>query len=220
MKMVMNLKEQIDKNYKLNINKLLEYGFIKDKNEYHYLVNILNDDFSMEVIISNDNIKTKLVDLNTNLEYTNHKLKDKGEYASLVYNSYIEVLNDIKNKCYDKDYFIYPQSNEITKYIIDKYNSSPEYPWNDNNGIFRCPNGKWFAVILNVNKNKLCDESKDIEVLNIKCDNVNDLIKTDGIYKAYHMNKSKWISICLDNTLNTKEIVKLIDISYKIVNKK
>ena len=68
-----------------------------------------------------------------------------------------------------------------------------------------------------IDKNK----SGLIEVINVKI-NPNDkdnLLKIEGIYEAYHMNKKSWISIVLDDTLSDDLISELIDNSYKLVSK-
>jgi predicted DNA-binding protein (MmcQ/YjbR family) len=76
---------------------------------------------------------------------------------------------------------------------------------------------------MNINKNKLdklC-ESKIIEIINVKLDEdmIEELLKKDGFYPAYHMNKKYWISIILDNTLSDKEIQKYILLSYNFTIK-
>ena len=48
---------------------------------------------------------------------------------------------------------------------------------------------------------------------------IKELIKINGFYKAYHMNKKSWISVILDNTLDNEIIYSLIDQSYNNVNK-
>ena len=48
---------------------------------------------------------------------------------------------------------------------------------------------------------------------------IKELIKNNGFYKAYHMNKKSWISVILDNTLDNEIIYSLIDQSYNNVNK-
>ena len=62
----------------------------------------------------------------------------------------------------------------------------------------------------------------EVELLNIKLDEdkILQLVKKEGFYKAYHMNKKSWISIILNDTLNNKEIFELIDESYNLINDK
>ena len=50
-------------------------------------------------------------------------------------------------------------------------------------------------------------------------DMIKELIKINGFYRAYHMNKKSWISVILDDTLDNEIIYSLIDQSYNNVNK-
>ena len=70
---------------------------------------------------------------------------------------------------------------------------------------------------MQVNKNKLDNKTnKEVEVLNVKLNpsEIEELLQREGYYKAYHMNGKYWISIALDDTLDDKEIINLIDKSF------
>ena len=69
---------------------------------------------------------------------------------------------------------------------------------------------------------KIAKGTGEVELLNIKLDEdkILQLVKKEGFYKAYHMNKKSWISIILNDTLNNKEIFELIDESYNLINDK
>lgn len=71
---------------------------------------------------------------------------------------------------------------------------------------------------MNINKNKLDSDNQDIEIVNLKLkeDHIQQLLHQKGFYKAYHMNKQKWISIILDDTLSDYEIIQHIDESYQL----
>ena len=73
---------------------------------------------------------------------------------------------------------------------------------------------------MNIFSNKLNKEIGEIEIVNIKLneDKIMNLLKKEGFYKAYHMNKKDWISIILNDTIEDKEIFSLIDESYEIIN--
>ena len=219
----MNIEEEIFKKSKINVNKLLKYGFKKENNDYIYEKNFLNDSFKAIVII-NDKVSGKVIDLETNLEYTNIKTKMTGSFVNRVRDEYEKILLDINNKCFDNTNFIYNQTNRITKYIKEKYNDNPEFLWDKYPGIgvFRNKNNnKWYAIIMNVDYSKINDKEGEVEVINVKIntDKLDELLATRGIYEAYHMNKKYWITIVLDDTLNDKEIFKLLDESYMIINK-
>ena len=213
----MTIEEEVFIKSKVDLNKLINYGFIKENNYYKYIKNIMNNKFLVEIIYD-DNITGKIYEISTNEEYTNYRIKDLiGEFVSTIREEYINILKDIKDNCFVNTYFISDQANRITNEIIKLYNDKPDFPWQDNNGVFR-NNDKWYALIMNVNKNKLgFKEDKLVDILNIKLDEkiIETLIKKKGFIKAYHMNKKSWISIILDDTLKDNEILELIIESHK-----
>lgn len=216
----MNIQDEIFKRSKINYNKLLKYGFIKEKDNYILETNIDN---SFKVIITiNNNISYKIIDLDTNLEYLQIKTNSEGEFVSNLRNKIKELLLDIKNNCFDLNYYIYDQTNRINNYIKEKYNDEPEFLWEKypGFGIYRNKfNNKWYAAIMNIDYSKIDNKKGEIEIINIKLDRnkIKDLLKEKGFYKAYHMNKQDWISIILNDTLKDNKITKLIDESYKII---
>lgn len=105
-----------------------------------------------------------------------------------------------------------------------KYSVSPDFPFKSSpyHGVYRNKDNKWFGILMDIPFNKI-DKNKSglIEVINVKI-NPNDkdnLLKIEGIYEAYHMNKKSWTSIILDDTLSDDLISELIDNSYKLVTK-
>ena len=222
----MNIEKEIFQRTKLILNRLIEYGFIKDNNSYIYEKYFFDNDFKAIIIVDNNGTVTgKVYDLQSNEEYTNIRTKMTGEFVSKVKDEYKNILIDIKNNCYEDKFFINNQANEITRYIKDKYSIDPEFLWEKYPffGIFRNKNNnKWFALITNVDKSKIDEGNGIVELLNIKLDSnkIKELLQNKGYYEAYHMNKKSWISIILNNTLKDKEIFELIDESYNIINKK
>ena len=78
------------------------------------------------------------------------------------------------------------------------------------------------VAVMNISKSVIDYYSNDeeIEIINLKInpDMINLLLNYKGYYKAYHMNKKNWISVILDDTITDKDIFRLIDYSYDIVN--
>jgi predicted DNA-binding protein (MmcQ/YjbR family) len=214
------MEDSIFKKYKMLENNLIPYGFTKNDKMYVYSKNILNNSFRVEVTIQ-DKVSVKVIDLEFGVEYTNYRRKnDTGEFVGKVRGNIEGILKDIRDKCFTKEYFVYPQSNRITKLIKEKYNDIPEFLWDDNStGVFRNKkNKKWYAIIMYVNKNKLDNGSNEyVEVMNVKLDPeyINKLVDNQVYYRAYHMNKKYWMSIILNNIKNDKEIMELINKSYK-----
>ena len=222
----MNIEKEIIKKCILDKDKLIPFGFIKEKDNYKYITNIMNNKFRVEIIINaNNELIGKIYDIETNEEYTNFRVENLGAFSNSVKEEYINILKNIVSNCYISHYFSFNQTNRIVNEIIKKYNVSPEFLWDKypSYGIFRSKtSNKWFAAILNVDKSKVINnESGEIEIINVKVDDlVNDYLKEKGIFPPYHMSKKSWITIILNDTCKDEKIMDLIDISYELVNKK
>ena len=62
---------------------------------------------------------------------------------------------------------------EIFEYVKKQYGTIPEYLWKSSaeNAILRHKNGKWYAVIMRIEKSKLgLEEVGLIEIINVKCE--------------------------------------------------
>ena len=221
----MEIEEELFNKVTINYNKLLEYGFKLKDNYYIYKTKFLSD--MMEAIIKIDKsgiVKGSIIDQETGEEYNNFRLKDiTGEFVSSVKEAYIEILNSIIDSCGSKEFFLSNQSNRITKLIYDKYLVKPEFLWDEypNFGIFRNERShKWFCLMMDIDSSKLgLKDNKMVTVINLKLDDeVNEYFKIKGIYPAYHMNKKKWLTIILDDTLSDEYILSLINKSYSLIN--
>ena len=111
--------------------------------------------------------------------------------------------------------------DNVSKYIKKKYKASPEYLWKryPSFAVYRHEdNRKWFALIATISRDKLGIESTDeVDVLNVKIDDLilrDILLKQQGFYPGYHMNKGSWMTILLDGTVNFDEICNMIDASF------
>lgn len=219
----MNIENDIFKRSSINFKKVLDYGFKKIGTNYIFEKNFLNDDFKAIITINKEGIVTgKVIDLQINEEYTNIRTKMSGEFVTKVREEYKNILIDIKNSCFEERYFISNQANRITKYVKEKYNTEPEFLWgkSEGSGVFRnSNNNKWYGLIMNIDLSKIDDGTGEIEIINLKLDRnkIKNLIKENGYYEAYHMNKKDWISIILNDTLEDNEIEKLIDESYSLI---
>ena len=218
----MNIENDIFKKCVILYDKLIPYGFKKIDKKYIISKNILDDTFKVVIEISNNVVNGKIYDLAFNEEYTNYRVKNQtGEFVSKVRSEFLDILMDIKDKCTITNYFITNQANRLTNLIIKRYNDIPEFAWDKSPGfgIFRNPsNKKWYALIMNIDKNKIDNKAKseEVEILNLKLSEtkINKLLGKKGFYKAYHMNKKNWITIILDDTVSDDEIMNYIDESH------
>ncbi len=218
----MTIEEELFRKTKIDFKKVSEYGFKKDKSLYKYSKNIMNNTFRVDIEINNDRIvKGKVYDLAFGDEYTNFRIEDSaGSFVGQVKDEFKNILKNIRSNCFTRENFIYEQSNRITKAIKEKYGDDPEFEWEKFPGYatFRNRNSKkWYGIIMNLDKSKLDESSTgEVEIIDIKLEpnEIEYLLKQDGFYPAYHMNKKSWITVILDNTISDEKIMGLIEKSY------
>jgi len=212
------------KDKKIDFKKLEEFGFKLKDNSYYYHTSLLKNQFKMSVKISLDNsIFTEIIDTETTEPYILHLLEIKRSgYSEKVYKAYSEVLEKIQKECFEDERFKANYTKEIIDYINNKYGDKLEFLWEKSpkTAVVRRKNSKkWYALILSLSKRKLnLDTDEIIEVINLhnRVEEIEKLIDNKKYFPAYHMNKKHWCTICLDGTVELKEIYKLIDISYQL----
>jgi predicted DNA-binding protein (MmcQ/YjbR family) len=112
---------------------------------------------------------------------------------------------------------------EIFEYVQKQYGTLPEYLWSKSpdSAVLRHKNGKWYAVIMSVEKPKLGLEGDDtVDILDIKCDPemTSMIIQTYGFLPGYHMNKQYWITILLDGSVSEAKTLDFLDMSYDLID--
>lgn len=224
----MNLENDIFKRCFVDYRKLKKYGFRKIKKEYIIEKSLKNIFFKAIITInSKGELKGKIIDSENNEEFLLLRIESaKGAFVAEVKKAYIELLYDIKDNCFTKQYFNNSQTNRIAYRVIEKYHNYPEFLWEKTptSAVFRnADTKKWYLVILSVDRKKLeADKKGLVEIIDIKLDSkkIDELLKEKHFYPAYHMNKKNWITIILDNSLSDEQILELIEQSYGFSEKK
>ena len=209
-----------------NYEKLKSFGFKLNNNTFQYKTSILNNELTLFVFIDeNEKIETKIIDNAFNEEYVLYKIESaEGEYVGKVRKEVEDVLQNIKYYCCDNSFYKSQQAKQIIEYIKTKYNSKLEFLWeNDDSAIARRKdNYKWFIVFMKVNKQKLeLNENELVEIIDLRVDKEQpSIVNNKTIFAGFHMNKNSWITICLDNSMQTNDIFNLIDNSYNLAKRK
>ena len=211
------------KNKKINLKRFKEFGFKLIDNSYYYHTSLLKNQFKMTVKINlNNSIFTEIIDTETNEPYVLYLIENRGGYSEKVYKEYSEVLEKIKKECFEDEIFKANYTKEIINYIKNKYGDELEFLWEKSpkNAIIRKKStNKWYVVLLTISKRKISLNSDEIiEIINLhnNPEEIEKLIDYKKYYPAYHMNKKHWCTICLDGTVELKEIYRMIDISYEL----
>ncbi|MDE7105693.1 MAG: MmcQ/YjbR family DNA-binding protein [Anaeroplasmataceae bacterium] len=217
----MSIESEVFKKMNFLKDKLLAYGFEENLNCYKYSKQMSNGFIATLFIDEEYKIIGKILDPSLDEEYTNFRIESlKGEFVNTIRSEYKAILLDIADKCCERLYFVTPQANRIASKIIKEYNNQPEFLWeaSPDCAIFRhTENQKWYALIAYIDRSRLDKKITGmVEILNLKIkeDERDTLLKQDGFYLAWHMNKKSWITITLDDTISDEEVMKYIKKSY------
>ena len=216
---------EIFKSYQLNQEKAYDYGFVENGGVWTYSCQILQDDFVMTVSITTDNVSFQVFDQETGDLYPQvHMESMRGTFVGTVREACLEVLYEIRKACFDVQGFLCPQTKRIMAVVQEKYGNQLEYLWEkspDTAVLRHEDNQKWYAVLMRISWDKL-EKGREglVEAVNLKQDQVFDLLVKKGIYPAFHMNKRYWISVPLDDSLSDEEVLELIEKSWNLTLKK
>ena len=114
---------------------------------------------------------------------------------------------------------------EIFEYVKKQYGTIPEYLWKESpeSAVLRHKNGKWYAVLMQVEKSRLgLEGDTEVDIIDVKCnpDMVGLLTQTYGFLPGYHMNKKYWITMLLDGTVSEAKNLDFLDMSYDLIDGK
>lgn len=114
---------------------------------------------------------------------------------------------------------------EFEELVFDVYGIRADYPFEEDfeTGVFRHASGKWFAIAMNISAVKLGKiTDMTTQVVNFKCapEVIESIVGVEtGIYRAYHMNKTHWLTVnlpeCDEGTISW-----LLGISYDLTRPK
>lgn len=111
--------------------------------------------------------------------------------------------------------------------VFHTYGVLADHPFEDapEISVFRhAENQKWFAVTMKIKRAKLIPQGEgDLEIVNFKCapEVIESLAGIErGLFPAYHMNKTHWLTAALDGSCDIQTLGWLLGISYELTKKK
>ena len=216
---------EIFRAYQFNSKKAKEYGFVENQGIWTYSSPILQGDFLMRITVEGSDLRFQVFDQETGDLYPQvHMESMRGSFVGNVREACLEILYQIRKACFEVQDFIYPQTKRTMVQVQEKYGNQLEYLWekSPDTAVLRHEgNQKWYAVLMKISWDKL-EKGREgqVEAVNLKHDQVADLLSKKGIYPAFHMNKRYWISVALDDTLSDEEVLELIERSWNLTTKK
>ncbi|TNV17933.1 hypothetical protein FH968_17940 [Buttiauxella sp. B2] len=212
---------------KVDIQKLIDFGFQKNESNYTYTVDLIENQFTMTVTVTpQGEVSTTVVDKPTGEDYVLHRVAAAtGSFLATIRAQHDKVLLEIAHKCFVPDVFKCHITRQVIQYIKNKYGDELEFLWPrfPDNAIFRRKdNAKWYGAILTVENQKLGLKGNDrIEILDLRMhpDNITQLVDGEKYFPGFHMNKKHWITLRLDGSVPVEEIFMRIDESFILADK-
>lgn len=212
------------KDSKVDLDKLVKFGFVKNGMAYEYQESIVDNQFLLKVTVNTDGgLETQVIDSETKAEYVLHLQPGAtGKFVTKVANEYQAVLDKIQAACYEKDVFKEPQVKDVSDYINDTYDSQLEFLWKRSihNAIWRRGDtNKWFGLFSVIPKSKLgLDSDETVTVIDMRADPemIEKLVDNKKYFPGYHMSKRSWYTIMLNGSVDNQEIFERLQESYDL----
>ncbi len=212
--------------YSFEEEKLLAFGFEKKEEKYVYSRRLSTPPFEARIVVNENKITADVFDAETGDVYALVKVPEAvGAFVGKIREEFKTLLSDIRKQCCVVDVFKSLSARNIIRYVKNKYKDELEYLWPKfpKNAVFRRKdNGKWYAAILTVTKDKLGLPSNEmVEIIDLrgKTSEIEQLVNSREYFPGWHMNKKHWFTICLDGSVSAEEIYRRIDESYLLAGK-
>ena len=115
---------------------------------------------------------------------------------------------------------------ELLNHIAVTYGITPDYPFEGDFTTAVCRHGdnrKWFAILMEIPKSRLgLGGEGTLNVVNLKIspEMLPSLLQERGVFPAYHMNKSHWVTAALDGTASEEMVEFLTEVSFTLTAKR
>lgn len=216
----------MDYSYILNTSlpqkdKLLAFGFSAVGDNLVLKKEIAGGQFYAEIKLSDKTLNADVFESATNEKYVLFNVVSaQGAFVGQIRSEVQAVIEEIRAKC-----FI---SQDIKEKYVDflhsYFNAAGDNPWEaepyDSSTVYRCPNNKWFALIMQIKFKNLGFESDEpVWAVNLKAENIEAITDKKSIFPAYHMNKKYWITVLLTAVTDFEKLCELTKKSFALVQK-
>lgn len=206
------------KDYLPDGDKLEKYGFAKEGETWSY-ESKLDDSLILMLTLTDTDFTAKVWDKDFEDEYLPFNFEDSQNPVKARAE---EIIADIVKEC-----FVCLDIRENTvKALENRYGTLHEAPWEDDpySITFKTEVAKkWYAIMMRITADRLGLKGRNlIDVVNIKLmpQEIDSLIDGVHFFRAYHMNKTHWMSVKLDKDLDMQKFLALTDESYALAENK
>lgn len=216
----------MDYSYILNTSlpqkeKLLGFGFSEAGGSLVLKKEIAGGQFYAEIKLSDKTLAADVFETSTNEKYVLFNVASaQGAFVGQIRSEVQDLIEEIR-----AEYFISQDIKEkYVNFLHSYFNTPGDNPWaeepDDSSTVYRCPNNKWFALIMQIKFKNLGFESDEpVWVVNLKAENVEAISDKKSIFPAYHMNKKYWITVLLTAVTDFEKLCELTKKSFALVQK-
>ena len=117
-----------------------------------------------------------------------------------------------------------PQKSRLFRAAMNAYGIEGDHPFSGDSVttvLRHSVTRKWFALVMHIPRDRLePGGTGSVDVVNLKNSPLmmGSLTREPGIYPAYHMSRSSWISVVLDGTVPDDTLFALLDMSYQLTS--
>ncbi|MCR4630637.1 MAG: MmcQ/YjbR family DNA-binding protein [Treponema sp.] len=201
--------------------KLLAFGFLEVEAAFVLKKEISGGKFYTEIKLSAKTFTADVFETSTNEKYVLFNVASaQGAFVGQIRSEVQDVIEEIREKC-----FISQDIKERYVDFLQSYFKAPgDNPWvaepYDSSTVYRCPNNKWFALIMQIKfKNLGIESDEPVWAVNLKAENVEAITDRKSIFPAYHMNKKYWITVLLTGVTDFEKLCELTKKSFALVQK-
>ena len=221
------MTEVILKNRKVVLSSLEQFGFFDMGDDLVYYAMLCQGKFRLELHVDpQGTVRSAVFDRETEEEYALHLVASaEGETVGKVREDYDKVLHAFTNHCTESDVFQSKQFDVVLDHIRLEYGSRLEFLWDkfpEYAIVRRKDNQKWYALFVAVAGNKLglqTDARTEAIILRGEPDEIEQIVDGHTFFPGYHMNKTHWYTIILNESVPSEELLRRIGRSYVIAGK-
>ena len=208
--------------------KFADFGFKKREDSLVCKKALAGGDFYATLAICGETLTAQVYDSATDELYAPFDMRGaRGAFVAAVREEVQKIVDDFYERCFE--------SEDIHKKYVDfierQFNCKADFPWVQEEGaakrysdaaVFRCPNQKWFALVMEISyKNLGLASDEKVFTVNLKADpeRVAELADKKTIFPAYHMNKKHWITVLLTSATDFELLRSLTEQSRALVMK-
>ncbi|MBQ2184381.1 MAG: MmcQ/YjbR family DNA-binding protein [Lachnospiraceae bacterium] len=203
--------------------KLEVLGFVEFEGVLRLKKEIAGGEFYAVIQLSKKSLTAEVFETLNDEKYVLFDVPSaKGAFVGLIRSEVQSIIDEIREKGF--------YSNDIRKKYVDfirsEFAAPGDTPWADEgdfkSSVYRCPNEKWFALVMEIKFKNLGFESEEpVWTVNLKADaeKISEITDRKSIFPAYHMNKKYWITVLLTSVTDFDKLCELTKKSFALVQK-